>query len=133
SDGFTCGTPVKALMDGRDAMLAIGMNGVPLPLEHGFPVRMIVPGLYGYVSATKWVVDMELTTFDRFDAYWIDRGWSQQAPIKTQSRIDTPRGSSPLRAGEIPIAGVAWAQHKGIAKVEVRVDEGPWRSAQLAA
>jgi len=129
-DGFTCGTPTKAVMDGRDAMLAVGMNGDPLPLEHGFPVRMVVPGLYGYVSATKWIVDMELTTFDAFDAYWVPRGWSQQAPIKTQSRIDTPR--SQVRAGEVPVAGVAWAQHKGIAKVEVRIDDGPWQQAQLS-
>lgn len=130
ADGFTAGTPVKTLMDGRDAMLAVGMNGEPLPLEHGFPVRVVVPGLYGYVSATKWVVDMELTTFDRFDAYWIDRGWDQKAPVKTQSRIDTPRSSQ--RAGRVTVAGVAWAQHKGIAKVEVRVDNGPWQIAQLA-
>jgi DMSO/TMAO reductase YedYZ molybdopterin-dependent catalytic subunit len=133
SDGFTCGTPTKAVMDGRDAMLAFGMNGVPLPLEHGFPVRMLVPGLYGYVSATKWIVDMELTTFDAFDAYWVERGWDQKAPIKTQSRIDTPRDGRRIARGEIPIAGVAWAQHKGIAKVEVRIDDGPWRAAELSA
>ena len=133
SDGFTVGTPTEAVMDGRDAMLAVGMNGEPLPLSHGFPVRMVVPGLYGYVSATKWVVDIELTTFAAYDAYWIKRGWSQQAPIKTESRIDTPGSGSQLRAGRVPLAGVAWAQHRGIAKVEVRADEGPWIPAELAA
>ena len=119
-------------MDGRDAMLAVGMNGEPLPLSHGFPVRMVVPGLYGYVSATKWVVDIELTTFAAYDAYWIKRGWSQQAPIKTESRIDTPGSGSQLRAGRVPLAGVAWAQHRGVAKVEVRADGGPWIPAELA-
>ena len=104
-DGFTCGTPVSALTDGRDAMLAVAMNGEPLPIEHGFPVRMVVPGLYGYVSATKWVVDLELTTFDAFDPYWIRRGWAEQAPIKTQSRIDTPRGGASVAAGDTVIAG----------------------------
>jgi hypothetical protein len=112
-------------------MLAVAMNGEPLPLEHGFPVRMIVPGLYGYVSATKWLVDLELTTFDAFDAYWIERGWSERAPVKTMSRIDTPRGE--VRAGEVPVAGVAWAQHRGIDRVEVRVDEGAWTTAELGA
>jgi DMSO/TMAO reductase YedYZ molybdopterin-dependent catalytic subunit len=119
-------------MDGRDAMLAVAMNGEPLPLDHGFPVRMIVPGLYGYVSATKWIVDMELTTFDAFDAYWVERGWAQQAPIKTMSRIDTPSGSRPVPAGEVAIAGVAWAQHRGIDSVEVRIDDEAWRRAELA-
>ncbi len=130
SDGFSAGSPTKTVMDGRDAMLAFGMNGTPLPLEHGFPVRVIVPGLYGYVSATKWVVDMELTTFAAYDAYWVPRGWDQKGPIKTESRIDTPR--SQASAGEVPIAGVAWAQHKGIAKVEVRIDDGPWLEAELS-
>jgi DMSO/TMAO reductase YedYZ molybdopterin-dependent catalytic subunit len=113
-------------------MLAVAMNGEPLPLEHGFPVRMIVPGLYGYVSATKWIVDIELTTFQAYSAYWVHRGWSQQAPIKTESRIDTPSASSKVQAGLVPIAGVAWAQHRGIEKVEVRVDNGPWTTADLA-
>src|SRR5206468_10269210 len=90
TDGFTTGTPASIALDGRDAMLAVAMNGEPLPLAHGFPVRMVIPGLYGYVSATKWVTDMELTTFDAFDAYWVRRGWAQQGPIKTMSRIDTP-------------------------------------------
>jgi DMSO/TMAO reductase YedYZ molybdopterin-dependent catalytic subunit len=132
-DGFTAGTPVGAVTDGRDAMLAVAMNGEPLPIEHGFPVRMVVPGLYGYVSATKWVVDLELTTFDAFDPYWIRRGWAEQAPIKTQSRIDTPTHDADVPAGEVVIAGVAWAQHVGISRVEVRVDEGPWDEAELAA
>ena len=132
-DGFTCGTPVSVVTDGRDAMLAVAMNGEPLPIEHGFPVRMVVPGLYGYVSATKWVVDLELTTFDSFDPYWIRRGWAEQAPIKTQSRIDTPRHGSSVKAGEIVVAGVAWAQRVGISRVEVRIDDGPWADANLAA
>jgi DMSO/TMAO reductase YedYZ molybdopterin-dependent catalytic subunit len=132
-DGFTAGTPVAAVTDGRDAMLAVAMNGEPLPIEHGFPVRMVVPGLYGYVSATKWVVDLELTTFEAFDPYWIRRGWAEQAPIKTQSRIDTPSHGADVPAGEVVIAGVAWAQNVGISRVEVRVDERPWAEAELAA
>jgi DMSO/TMAO reductase YedYZ molybdopterin-dependent catalytic subunit len=133
SDGFTVGTPTAVVMDGRDAMLAVAMNGQPLPLAHGFPVRMIVPGLYGYVSATKWLVDIELTTFQAFDAYWVQRGWAQQAPIKTESRIDTPHANSSVPAGTVLVAGVAWAQHRGIEKVEVRVDMEPWTTAELAA
>jgi DMSO/TMAO reductase YedYZ molybdopterin-dependent catalytic subunit len=129
-DGFTVGTPTAALLDGRDAMLAVGMNGEPLPISHGFPVRVVVPGLYGYVSATKWVVDMELTTFAAYDAYWVVRGWAQQAPIKTESRIDVPRGS--VSPGRRDIAGVAWAQHTGIEAVEVQIDDGAWLSAELA-
>ena len=132
-DGWTAGTPVEAVMDpNRGALLAIGMNGEPLPLEHGFPARMVVPGLYGFVSATKWVVDMELTTFDAKESYWRKRGWGVKAPIKTQSRIDAPRGFATVPAGKETIAGVAWAQTIGIAKVEVRVDGGPWRAAELA-
>jgi DMSO/TMAO reductase YedYZ molybdopterin-dependent catalytic subunit len=131
-DGFTVGTPVAALLDGRDAMLAVAMNGEPLPIAHGFPVRMVIPGLYGYVSATKWVVEFELTTFEAYDAYWVPRGWAQQAPIKTESRIDTPRRGATIRAGTVSVAGVAWAQHRGIDSVEVQVDDGPWRGAELA-
>jgi len=131
-DGFTAGTPISAVTDGRDAMLAIAMNGQPLPIEHGFPVRMVVPGLYGYVSAPKWVIDLELTTFEAFDPYWIRRGWAEQAPIKTQSRIDTPKPLANVAAGDVVVAGVAWAQHRGIERVEVRVDEGEWREADLA-
>ncbi|HJS26706.1 MAG TPA: molybdopterin-dependent oxidoreductase [Actinomycetota bacterium] len=131
-DGFTIGTPTAVAMDGRDAMLAVAMNGEPLPLAHGFPVRMIVPGLYGYVSAMKWLVDIELTTFDAYDPYWVQRGWAERAPIKTMSRIDTPSPFLDLRAGEIPIAGVAWAQHVGIDRVEVSVDDDSWAAAELA-
>ena len=133
ADGFTSGTPVQTAMDGRDALLAIGMNGKPLPTAHGFPVRTVVPGLYGYVSACKWITDIEVTTYAANTAYWSDRGWSRQAPIKTESRIDVPSGQGPLRAGPTTIAGVAWAQHKGIDAVEVRADRGPWREAKLAA
>nr|WP_211247859.1 molybdopterin-dependent oxidoreductase [Cryptosporangium arvum] len=132
ADGWTCGTPTAACRDGRDAILAVGMNGEPLPIAHGFPVRMVVPGLYGYVSATKWLVDLELSRFSDFDAYWVPRGWSQQAPIKTASRIDTPRGSGKV-SGTVTVAGVAWAQRRGVAAVEVRVDGGPWQQATLAA
>nr|MDP9328004.1 molybdopterin-dependent oxidoreductase [Actinomycetota bacterium] len=132
ADGFTVGTPTTIAMDGRDAMLAVAMNGEPLPLEHGFPVRMVVPGLYGYVSATKWLVDIELSTFEAFDAYWIERGWAKQAPIKTESRIDTPRNRADVPVGQVAVAGIAWAQHRGIEGVDVRVDDGPWMPAQLA-
>jgi DMSO/TMAO reductase YedYZ molybdopterin-dependent catalytic subunit len=130
-DGFTLGTPTAIATDGRDAMLAVAMNGEPLPLAHGFPVRMIVPGLYGYVSATKWLVDIELTTSDSYDPYWVQRGWAERAPIKTMSRIDTPSSFVDLVPGEIPIAGVAWAQHVGIERVEVSIDGAPWATAEL--
>jgi DMSO/TMAO reductase YedYZ molybdopterin-dependent catalytic subunit len=132
SDGWTCGTPTAVLRDGRDALLAIGMNGEPLPIPHGFPARMVVPGLYGYVSACKWITEIELTRFADFDAYWVPRGWSAQAPVKTQSRIDTPRDGARKPAGTVTAAGVAWATHRGIAKVEVQVDDGPWQTAELA-
>ncbi|MDQ1652407.1 MAG: hypothetical protein QOI35_1607, partial [Cryptosporangiaceae bacterium] len=132
ADGWTCGTPTAICRDGRDALLAVAMNGDPLPVEHGFPVRMIVPGLYGYVSATKWLVDLELSRFTDFDAYWVRRGWTQQANIKTFSRIDTPKPFGRPRSGDVVVAGVAWAQHRGIEKVEVRVDGGPWGQAELA-
>jgi DMSO/TMAO reductase YedYZ molybdopterin-dependent catalytic subunit len=132
-DGFTAGTPVDVVLDGRDALVAVGMNGEPLPVEHGFPARLIVPGLYGYVSATKWLTSLELTTFDAFDAYWVRRGWAQQAPIKTFARIDTPRGLAKVAAGPVPVAGVAWAVDRGIDGVEVRVDDGPWQPARLGA
>jgi DMSO/TMAO reductase YedYZ molybdopterin-dependent catalytic subunit len=130
-DGFTIGTPTSVVIDGRDALLAVGMNDEPLPLEHGFPVRIVVPGLYGYVSATKWLVDLELTTLEAYDAYWIERGWAKEAPVKTQSRIDTPRAGETIAAGTVAIAGVAWAQHRGIERVEVRVDDGGWVEARL--
>jgi DMSO/TMAO reductase YedYZ molybdopterin-dependent catalytic subunit len=132
-DGFTSGTPVQTVMDGRDALLAVAMNGTALPVAHGFPARMVVPGLYGYVSATKWVTDINVTTFANNYAYWAQRGWSQQAPIKTECRIDVPTGVSQLQTGRTAVAGVAWAQHKGIDAVHVRVDNGPWNQATLAA
>ena len=130
-DGFACGFPVADAMDGRDALVVIGMNGEPLPIEHGFPVRLVVPGLYGFVSATKWLTEIELTTFAEFDHYWLRRGWAQRAPIKLTSRIDTPRGLAKVRAGTVPVAGVAWAQTIGIAAVEISVDEGPWQPTDL--
>ncbi|MEV0846259.1 molybdopterin-dependent oxidoreductase [Streptomyces sp. NPDC049954] len=132
-DGMTLGSPVETVMDGRDAMLAVGMNGEPLPFAHGFPVRMLVPGLYGYVSACKWVEDLELTTFDSYDPYWVKRSWAKRAPIKTQARIDTPKPFGRPKKGTVMVAGVAWAQHRGIEKVEIQVDDGPWRRADLAA
>ena len=130
SDGFSAGFPV-AVLDGRDAMIAFGMNGEALPLEHGFPARIIVPGLYGYVSATKWLTRIELTRFDQKQGYWIPRGWSALGPIKTQSRIDTPRNGTNIKAGRVAIAGVAWAPTRGITRVEVRVGDGQWRDATL--
>ena len=131
-DGFTSGTPVQAILDDQDALLAVAMNGQPLPVAHGFPVRMVTPGLYGYVSSCKWLTDINVTTFASSVAYWSEQGWSQQAPIKTESRIDVP-GSSQISPGRTAVAGVAWAQHKGIEAVEVRVDQGPWNEARLAA
>ena len=133
TDGMTISTPVATIMDGRNALLAVGMNGQPLPVAHGFPARMIVPGLYGYVSATKWVTKLTLTTFARQKAYWTQRGYSAQAPIKTESRIDVPKPLSQVKAGRITVAGVAWAPATGIAKVEVSADNGPWQKATLAA
>ncbi len=131
-DGMSIGTPTAIALDGRDAMLAVGMNGVPLPAVHGAPVRLIVPGLYGYVSATKWLVDLELTTFDAYDPYWVERGWAKEGPIKTMSRIDAPKPLARIPARTINVAGVAWAQHRGIERVEVRVDGGAWADAKLA-
>jgi DMSO/TMAO reductase YedYZ molybdopterin-dependent catalytic subunit len=141
-DGFTAGFPTE-LLDGRPALVAVGMNGEALPIDHGYPARLIVPGVYGYVSATKWLSEIELTRFDEFDAYWIPRGWSQLGPIKTQSRIDAPRHGVDVAVGDpVAVAGVAWAMDRGISKVEVRVDgptdrggtppEGEWREAILA-
>jgi DMSO/TMAO reductase YedYZ molybdopterin-dependent catalytic subunit len=132
-DGFTAGTPMRLVLDGRDAMLAVAMNGVPLPTEHGFPVRMLVPGLYGYESATKWLTELEATTFAAYDPYWVQRGWASLSPIKTQSRIDAPRNGASPPAGPVVVAGVAWAQHVGISRVRVRVDDGAWNDATLAA
>jgi DMSO/TMAO reductase YedYZ molybdopterin-dependent catalytic subunit len=130
SDGWTAGSPTELVFDGRDAMVAVGMNGKPLPVDHGWPARLVIPGLYGYVSATKWVTELELTTFDEYDAYWITRGWSTPRPIKTQSRIDTPR--SKANSGSVVVAGVAWAQHRGISAVELRVDDEDWRPCSLS-
>lgn len=129
-DGWNCATPIEVLTDDRDALLAVAMNGEPLPIEHGFPVRAVVPGLYGYVSATKWVVDFEVGRFENFTPYWVQRGWAMLGPVKTQSRIDVPRPGT-VTAGDLRVAGVAWAQHTGIDKVEVRLDEGDWATCEL--
>ena len=126
-DGFSASTPLPVLQDGRDAMLAVGMNGEPLPLSHGFPVRMVVPGLYGFVSATKWVVDLEVTTFAEKAGYWTSRGWSSHGPIKTASRVEVPRALGRVPAGKVSIGGSAWAQTKGISKVEIQLDDGAWQ------
>ena len=130
-DGWTCGTPLAVLTDDRNAMLAVAMNGKPLPIDHGFPVRTVVPGLYGYVSATKWVVDLEVTTMDKAVGYWIPLGWSVNGPVKLMSRIDRPSGTS-IAAGDYTFAGVAWEQHTGIETVEVALDGGAWMKAELA-
>jgi DMSO/TMAO reductase YedYZ molybdopterin-dependent catalytic subunit len=132
ADGMTIGAPTRTALDVEDAMLAFGMNGEPLPVEHGFPVRMVIPGLYGYVSACKWLTRIEATTFDAFDAYWVERGWAAQGPIKVASRIDTPRSLQTFAAGRRAIAGVAWAQGRGISRVEVKVDDDDWTEAELA-
>lgn len=132
-DGWTAGTPLTALTDDRNALLAIAMNGELLPLAHGFPVRLVVPGLYGYVSATKWVTELKVTRFDADEGYWTPRGWSALGPIKTASRIDVPREGAVLTGGDLVVAGVAWAQHRGVQRVEVSVDGGEWSEATLAA
>ena len=131
ADGFTVGFPTEKALDGRTALVAVGMNAEPLPITHGFPARLIVAGLYGYVSATKWLSEIELTRLEDFDAYWIPRGWAKQAPIKTQSRIDVPRPRATLPAGKVAVAGVAWAPTRGIRSVEVQIDDGPWQPARL--
>ncbi len=131
-DGWTCGFPTDLAYDGRTALVAVAMNGEPLPIEHGFPVRLVISGLYGYVSATKWLSSITMTTLEDFNGYWIPRGWSKSGPIKTESRIDTPRIGSTVAVNEpTPIAGVAWAPNKGIDRVEVQVDDGPWLDAEL--
>ena len=132
-DGWTASTPLQALTDQRDALLAVGMNGEPLPLEHGFPVRLVVPGLYGYVSATKWVTELKVTRFSDEVAYWTQRGWTERGPVKLSSRIDTPSRGAAVDAGTVTVAGMAWAQHTGISGVQVRVDDGDWQDAELAA
>jgi DMSO/TMAO reductase YedYZ molybdopterin-dependent catalytic subunit len=131
-DGWTCGTPLPALLDDRGAMLAYAMNGAPLPIEHGFPVRTLVPGLYGYVSACKWLRDIEVTTFDSFSAYWTERGWSEQGPVKLASRIDVPGDGQRVKAGRVQAGGLAWQQHTGIREVQVQLDGGGWQPATLA-
>ncbi|MCW2796575.1 molybdopterin-dependent oxidoreductase [Nocardioides sp.] len=131
-DGWTCGTPLVALTDNRDAILAIAMNGKPLPIEHGFPVRTIVPGLYGYVSATKWVVEMEVTRFSDFEAYWTSRGWGEMGPVKMSSRIDVPGSGDTVGGGDVTFAGVAWSQHTGIEAVAVAIDGGSWQPAEIS-
>lgn len=130
-DGWTCGTPLSMLTDDRNAMLAFAMNGRPLPIDHGFPVRTIVPGLYGYVSACKWVVDLEVTRFEDIEAYWTQRGWAEQGPVKLASRIDVPQDGGEIPAAGGRVGGVAWAQHTGIAAVEISVDDGPWERTEL--
>ena len=131
-DGWTAGFPAEVAADGRPCMVAVAMNGEPLPVKHGFPARLIIPGLYGYVSATKWLTEIELTTWEAFDGYWIPRGWAKEGPIKTQSRIDVPRAGATVAAGPIAVAGVAWAPTRSVERVEVRVDDGPWEPAQLS-
>ncbi|MFC3298789.1 oxidoreductase [Arthrobacter agilis] len=131
-DGFTAGTPLEALTDARDSLIAVGMNGAPLPVEHGFPVRLVVPGLFGFVSATKWVSELKVTRYADDAAYWSTRGWSERGPVKTSSRVDVPRSNARVPAGGVVVAGVAWAQHRGVAAVDVRADGGPWQRATLA-
>lgn len=130
-DGFTISTPLEVATDGRDALVVVGMNGEPLPREHGFPVRMIIPGIYGYVGSTKWLTKLTLTTYDDQESYWTERGWATDAPVKISSRIDVPRAGATLSSGETVIAGVAWAQQRGVAKVEIQIDGGDWVEAEL--
>ena len=132
-DGFTVGFPTAAVLDGRTALVAVGMNGEPLPVKHGFPARLVIAGLYGYVSATKWVTELEATTFSTYDAYWVPLGWAQQAPVKTESRIDVPPRGNSVSAGSVTVAGVAWAPTRGIAAVEVQIDDIAWQRAQISA
>lgn len=131
-DGFSASTPLEVLQDDRDAILAIGMNDEPLPLEHGYPVRMVVPGLYGFVSATKWVVDLEVTRFADSKAYWTERGWSERGPIKTMARVDVPKSFAKVPAGTVAVGGTAWAQTRGITKVEIQIDNADWVEAELS-
>ena len=130
-DGFTISTPLGVVRDGRDAMIAIGMNGAQLSDTHGFPARLITPGLYGFVGATKWLTKLTLTTYAADQAYWTKRQWATDAPIKTSARIDTPAPLSTIKAGTTAIGGVAWAQHRGVGTVEVKIDDGPWQQTKL--
>ncbi|PZP13742.1 MAG: oxidoreductase [Brachybacterium faecium] len=132
-DGFTASTPLEALTDDRASLLAVAMNGEPLPPEHGYPVRMVVPGLYGYVSATKWVEELKVTRFADDRAYWSDRGWSERGPIKTACRLDVPEQGVAVEAGTVELGGTAWAPHRGIAEVQVQIDDGDWQQADLGA
>ncbi|MDI1460916.1 molybdopterin-dependent oxidoreductase [Catellatospora sp. KI3] len=131
ADGMTLGTPVETVLDGRDAMLAVGMDGRPLPPEHGFPVRMLTPGVYGYAGSCKWITELELARFADFDPYWVRRGWARHAPVRTASRIDRPAPFAEVAAGTVAVAGVAWAQGRGIRAVELQVDDGPWQQVEL--
>jgi hypothetical protein len=130
-DGWTAGFPTEVALDGRPALVAVGMNNEPLPISHGFPARLVIAGLYGYVSATKWLQEIELTTWEDFDGYWVPKGWSKEGPMKTSSRIDVPRRGTRIEPGRQPIAGVAWAGERGIGAVEVQLDEGDWLPARL--
>lgn len=130
-DGFSASTPIEALTDDRDSLLAVGMNGSPLPPEHGFPARLVVPGLYGFVSATKWVTELEVTRFDEKTAYWTDRGWDAKAPILVASRVEVPKPLAKVPAGDLVVGGTAWAQQSGIERVDVKLDDGDWTSAEL--
>ena len=131
-DNWNSGFPTEYAFDGRQALVAVAMNGEPLPREHGFPVRLVISGLYGYVSATKWLEEIRLTTWEGFDSYWVPRGWAKRGPIKTQSRIDVPRRDSRVRAGQVAVAGVAWAPTRSVERVEVQIDDGPWVRAELS-
>jgi len=131
TDGYTCGFPIEAAYD-RNCLVAVGMNGEPLPIRHGFPARLVTPGLYGYIGSTKWLTELEVTTFDSFDQYWVRRGYADRAPVKTMARIDTPGGLRPITPGPTAVAGVAWAQTRGISGVEVRVDDGEFVPVELA-
>ena len=131
TDGYTCGFPVEAAYD-RDCLVAVGMNGVPLPLRHGFPARLVTPGLYGYIGSTKWLTELEVTTFDAFDQYWVPRGYADRAPVKTMARIDTPRSLQTVAPGPVPVGGVAWAQIRGVEAVEIRIDDGDFQPVQMA-
>ena len=132
-DGFTAGFPTSWALDpSREPMIAVGMNGAPLPAEHGYPARLIVPGLYGYVSATKWLSEIQLTTWEGFDGYWVPLGWAKEGPILTQSRIDVPGHDARIKPGPTQIAGVAWAPDRGVSRVEISIDNGPWQNTQLS-